>query len=42
MDELFIVVGGDVMEPSELAVGLGERLVWVSGRGRYGVFEMEE
>ena len=29
------------MGPSELAVGLGERQVWVSSRGRYGVLEIE-
>ena len=42
LDELFRVVGGDVMAPSELAVGIGPTQVWVSGAGKHGVFEMNE
>lgn len=43
LDEFVPLVGGDVMSPSELAVGIGPKQVWVSGRrGRHSVFEMKE
>lgn len=42
LDELFTLVGGNVMSPSELAMGIGPKQVWVSGAGRLGVFEMKE
>ena len=41
LDELFPVVGEDIMSLDELAVGLGPKKVWVSG-GRYGIHEMKE
>ncbi|MCJ1458024.1 hypothetical protein MMC28_008394 [Mycoblastus sanguinarius] len=38
VDELFVVVGGDIMAPRELGGGLSERQVWCSSAGRQGVF----
>ena len=42
LDELFTLVGGNVMSPSELAIKIWPKQVWVSGGGRLGVFEMKE
>lgn len=42
LSELFPVMGGDVMAPRALAVGVGPRQVWVSSAGRHGVFEIGE
>ena len=42
LDELFRVVGEDVMSLDELAVGVGPKQVWVSGGGRHGIHEMED
>ena len=42
LDELFGVVGGDVMSVNKLAVGIGQKQVWVSGGGRHGVHKIEE
>lgn len=42
LDELFILVGGDVMSVNELAMGIGPKQVWVSGGGRHGVHKIEE
>lgn len=41
LDELFTVVGSDIMSLDELAVGLGPKDVWVFG-GRHGIHELKD
>ncbi|MCJ1384575.1 hypothetical protein MMC17_007692 [Xylographa soralifera] len=42
LDELFVVIGQDLLSPRELEKGLSGRQVWCSTAGRTGVFAQQE